>query len=212
MPAFPFDPIANPRRFQATAPNLAWINVAIGTRDWCKLSYEFGHELGHMLCNSWGPDAKPRNPCQWIEEALVEAFSLRGLAILADNWASAPPFPNDGDYASSIRDYRQALLKDYRTAAQDQGAGTGLKIWFKAHEAVLSERGGIDAARGAVWTVLNLLESDATTIQDLGALNRWPGRSGVPLHDYLVLWEKSCAELGSPGQLPKQVRNLLANA
>jgi hypothetical protein len=33
-------------------PDTAWLIVDIGGRDWCKLAYQFGHELGHMLCNS----------------------------------------------------------------------------------------------------------------------------------------------------------------
>ena len=50
--------------------NMAWIIVDIGDRDWSKLAYQFGHELGHVLANSWDPDAKPAPPCQWVEEAL----------------------------------------------------------------------------------------------------------------------------------------------
>jgi hypothetical protein len=72
-------------------PNVGWIIVDIGERDWSKLAYQFGHELGHLTCNSWRPDAKPAAPCQWLEEALVEAFSLRGLALLADSWSTDPP-------------------------------------------------------------------------------------------------------------------------
>ena len=62
-------------------PNIGWIIVDIGERDWSKLAYQFGHELGHLTCNSWRRNAKPAAPCQWLEEALVEAFSLRGLAL-----------------------------------------------------------------------------------------------------------------------------------
>jgi hypothetical protein len=189
----------------------AWITVIVGTRDWCKLAYQFGHELGHVFCNSWEPDAKPRNPCQWMEEALVEAFSLRGLALLADNWAHAPPFPNDAAYAGSIRNYRETILAGYRTAARDQGVAAGFGTWFKMHEAFLNQHGGVDAARGAVPTMLDLLEGDAAMIADMGSLNRWPGRSGVPLHQYLDLWEKSCAALNAPGRLPARIQELLAS-
>src|SRR5579863_6713996 len=58
----------------------AWVIVDIDPRDWCKLAYQFGHELGHVLANSWNVAASPRPPCQWLEEAMVEAFSIRGLA------------------------------------------------------------------------------------------------------------------------------------
>jgi hypothetical protein len=192
-------------------PTTGWIIVIVGSRDWCNLAYQFGHELGHVFCNSWEPDAGPRNPCQWIEEALVEAFSLRGLGLLANNWGHAPPFPNDAAYAVSIRDYRKTILAGYRAIEADQGVAAGIGTWFKTHEAFLNEHGGLDAARAAVSTMLGLLEGDAAIIADMGALNRWPGRSGVPLHDYLAFWEKSCAELNAPGRLPTRLRELLAS-
>jgi hypothetical protein len=197
-------------RLHAGAPTTAWVAVIVGTRDWCNLAYQFGHELGHVFCNSWEADARPRNPSQWLEEALVEAFSLRGLALLADGWARSPPFANDGAYAGSIRSYRETILARYRAAAQEQGAGAGFGAWFKAREAFFHRHGGVDAARGAVSTMLGLLESDADMVADMGALNRWPGRSGIPLHDYLGHWAKSCAELNAPGRLPGRIRELLA--
>jgi hypothetical protein len=64
--------------------SMAWIIVDIGERAWAQLAYQFGHELGHVLANSWQPHAKPTSPCQWLEEAMVEAFSLRGLGRLAE--------------------------------------------------------------------------------------------------------------------------------
>ncbi|KAI93642.1 hypothetical protein T281_15440 [Rhodomicrobium udaipurense JA643] len=191
-------------------PRTGWIIVSIGTRDWCKLAYQFGHELGHVLCNSWQSDAKPQTPCQWIEEALVEAFSLRGLGLLADAWEHAPPFPRDAAFADAIRDYREKMVVNYRAASKEQDETASLRNWFNQHEASLHVNGGVKAAAGAVSTMLDLLQSDATMVADLGALNRWPGRSGVPLHHYLNLWEKSCAELKAPGRLPVRLRNLLA--
>src|SRR5439155_21981130 len=56
---------------------MAWIIVDIGERAWAQLAYQFGHELGHVTANSWQPHAKPAAPCQWLEEAMVEAFTLR---------------------------------------------------------------------------------------------------------------------------------------
>jgi hypothetical protein len=194
------------------APTTAWIKVIVGARDWCNLAYQFGHELGHVLCNSWEPDAAPRNPCQWVEESLVEAFSLRGLGILADEWGRAPPFPNDGAYKASIRNYRETILVRYQAIGADQGSNAGLRVWFESREAFLMEHGGLDAATGAVSIMLGLLESDASMIADLGALNRWPGRSGLPLPDYLANWERSCAELRSSGRLPARLHELITGS
>ena len=191
------------------APTTAWITVIVGTRDWCNLAYQFGHELGHVLCNSWEPDAVPRNPCQWIEEALVEAVSLRGLGVLADNWNRAPPFPNDAAYGASIRAYRETILAGYSASAPDQNNPSAFGAWFEMHEAFLKQHGGLDSAAGAVSTMLGLLEGDPAMIADMGALNRWEGRSGVPLLNYFDLWQKSCAELHAPGRLPLRLRKLL---
>jgi hypothetical protein len=190
-------------------PTTGWIMVIVGRRDWCKLAYQFGHELGHVFGNSWELDAQPRLPCQWIEEALVEAFSLRGLELLANDWGHAPPFPNDTAYACSIRSYRETILASYRTIAQDEGASAGFGAWFRTYETFLNAHGGISAAGGAVSTLLDILEGDPALVADIGALNRWPGRSGVPLHDYLDLWKQSCSELNAPGRLPVRLRGLL---
>lgn len=204
--------VANPSIWLHTdLPTTAWITVAVvETRDWCNLAYQFGHEFGHVFCNSWDSVAKPRNPCQWIEEALVEAFSLRGLAVLADDWAKAPPFPDDAAYAGAIRDYRETILTECRDAAREEGATAGLGAWFRNHEAFLRENGGVEAARGAVSTMLDLLDGDGGMVADMGVLNRWPGRSGVPLADYLSRWQASCVERNAPGRLPARIKELLA--
>ena len=68
--------------------SMAWIIVDIGERDWSKLAYQFGHELGHIMANSWQPHAKPRAPCQWLEEAMVEAFSLGAVSAAWPNLGS----------------------------------------------------------------------------------------------------------------------------
>src|SRR5215472_9230560 len=67
-------------------PAAATVVVDGSGSNWCRLSYQLGHELGHVICNSWQIDGVPLKPCQWLEESLAEAFSLRGLARLADSW------------------------------------------------------------------------------------------------------------------------------
>jgi hypothetical protein len=89
----------------------AWIIVDIGGRDWCKLAYQFGHELGHVLANSWQSTAKPQPPTQWLEEAMVEAFSLRGQGLLAASWETNPPFVGDAPFAKAIRQYWADIIE-----------------------------------------------------------------------------------------------------
>jgi hypothetical protein len=185
-------------------PTTAWIIVDIGALDWCKLAYQFGHELGHVLCNSWGPRAKPAPPCQWLEEALVESFSIRGLGLLASSWEKHPPFPNDAPFAKSIREYRSHLVEKYKRAGW-QAANGDIASGFRANRDAL-ERGEWTSA---VSMMLAEEERDGGCVEDLGAVNRWEARSRVPVEEYLASWQKSCSEIGVSGRLPVRLRDLL---
>jgi hypothetical protein len=189
---------------------IAWIIVNIGERDWSKLAYQFGHELGHVLANSWGPNSKPRRPCQWLEEALVEAFSLRGLGKLADSWEQRPPFKNDAPFANAIRQYRRSAIEKYEKIAFDQMRDSRVGAWFREYRSALEDDGGITGpAQAAVTATLHELEADARSIEDMGALNRWVERSAVSIERYLRLWAKSCNEIEAAGRLPKRLVDLL---
>jgi hypothetical protein len=185
---------------------MAWILVTIGDCDWCQLSYQFGHELGHVLCNSWDRLAYPSAPCQWLEESLVEAFTIRGLDLLAASWERNPPFDGDNGFAKSIRQYRNNLITGYGAQMPNKSCAA----WFRKARASLELRGGESDAEGpATLGILAELEKSNACVGDLGAVNRWPLRSGVPVEDYLALWETSCKEIGAPGQLPNRLRRLL---
>jgi hypothetical protein len=186
----------------------AWIIVDVGPRDWCKLAYQFGHELGHVLCNSWDAPAKPRPPSQWLEEAMVEAFSIRGLALLAASWERDPPFAGDAGFAASIRQYRGDLIEKYRGAAAPASA-RDVAAWLRVNRRALDLEGGLAVIEGpAVLGVLAVLESDKACVEDLGAVNRWPLRSNIPIEDYLAQWERSCREVGASGRAPARLKNL----
>ena len=58
-------------------------------------------------------------------------------------------------------------------------------------------------------TILAEYERDPAALEALGAINRWPGRSGIPLEDYLTAWEASCSELQASKNLPLRLRELL---
>jgi hypothetical protein len=190
----------------ADRTNTAWIIVDIGPRDWSKLAYQFGHELGHVLCNSWDAGAKPGPPSQWLEEAMVEAFSIRGLGLLATSWERNPPFAGDAGFAAAIRQYRANLIDQYKKPA-GQISAADLATWFRANRSALESSGGAPEG-AAVLGILTVLEADKACVEDLGAVNRWPSRSHVPVEQYLSLWETSCKEVHAPGRLPARLRNL----
>jgi len=187
----------------------AWVVVHIGERAWIQLAYQFGHELGHVLCNSWQAHAQSQPPCQWVEEALVAALSIRGLGRLADIWRTTPPFPDDNKYADSIVSYRDNLVNEFTKTAQDQGCLQDFAAWFYANRPAIEQNAGEVYSQVASTYFLQEFEKSETCIEALGALNRWPRRSAVPLPDYLRLWEESCLELGADPLLPKLLREVL---
>jgi transposase len=183
--------------------------VVDGTaRDWSRMSYQFGHELGHVLSNSWQPDAIPLRPSEWFEEALVEAFTFRGLGLIADSWEQDPWLPGEESFSKDLRRYREFLIAGYRKAAA--GANQWLSGWFTANRTALeSGLGGRPAHGPALLMILGELVRDKGCVEDLGALNCWHGRASPPLEDYLRLWRESCAALGVPGRLPRRLQEVL---
>ena len=201
---------------RSSGPPYVWLQsstrahvVVDGTaRDWSRMAYQFGHELGHVLANSWQPDALPLRPSMWLEEALVEAFTLRGLALIADSWEQEPWLSGEADFSKDLRRYREFLIGGYRNGAA--GSTQWLNGWFADNRtAVESSLGGRAAAGPALLMILGELVRDKGCVDDLGALNRWHGRTAVPLEDYLGLWGDSCTELGTPGTLPRRLKEVL---
>ncbi|GIQ71980.1 hypothetical protein [Bradyrhizobium sp. RD5-C2] len=190
-------------------PDMASIVVNVGYADWCRLAYQFGHELGHVLCNSWQFSAKPQPPTQWLEEVLVETFSVRGLRLLTGSWERSPPFAGDAGFARAIRQYGSALLDKFK--ADDLSPAE----WFRTNRTKLEARSGKEVPWGpAVVGVLHIYEDvkvgKPACLDDLGALNRWPERTSVPIERYLDLWTESCVAIGSTGELPSRLRQLFA--
>ena len=66
----------------------------------------------------------------------------------------------------------------------------------------------------AIWQVASLAilreyDRSPVSIEVLGALNRWPDQTGIPIDQYLRQWEASCAELHANSTLPVRVRQVL---
>ncbi|WP_246678410.1 MULTISPECIES: hypothetical protein [unclassified Mesorhizobium] len=189
--------------------SMAWIIVDIGERDWSKLAYQFGHELGHVLCNSWQPDAKPAPPCQWIEEAMVEAHSLRGLGRLAKSWKDAPPFAGDNAFGDAIARYRQDIIDRYAALAESQGLTRDAAAWFADHRGEIEMPALNPFAQAMSLTILAEYDRAPDCVEALGALNRWPDRTSIPIAEYLRQWENSCKQLHASPQLPRRLQDLL---
>ena len=191
--------------------SIGWILVDIGERDWSRLAYQFGHELGHVAANSWRPDAKPAAPCQWLEEAMVEAFSLRGLGLLADDWSRKPPFADDSGFGAAVAVYRQNVVEQYGKLAKEQGNPENLGAWFKQHRQAIEgaaksqpvRAGGVRDHSGRIRTRPSGA-GGARRIKPMARSQRHPARR------LFRAWEASCAELQASKNLPNRLRELLA--
>jgi hypothetical protein len=182
----------------------AWVIVDIGLQAWSQLAYQFGHELGHVFANSWQPHARPGGPTQWLEEALVEAFSIRGLGRLAASWKQDPPFQGDNAYGDAILRYREDVLRQYQQLGVAQGGVGDLAAWYAKNRSGIEGGGGLNEYATAMASVIvGAYETPPDSVEGLGALNRWPGRSHLPLADYLREWEASCIELEASAALPR---------
>lgn len=194
-------------------PETAWIVLDFAPLHWIQLAYQLGHELGHVLCNSWQWDATRTGESQWLEEAMVEAFSLRGLARLADAWEKVPPFAHDEDFAAQIRKYRDNATERYRSQNGDKCSVPNITTWYRCARTTLEHSGGVGPEEGpAILAILAEYDKDGASLADLGALNRWPERTALPLEQYLSRWQSSCSERAAPGNLPRHLAGLFSRA
>jgi hypothetical protein len=195
-------------------PTMAWIGVNIHPRAWSQLAYQFGHEFGHVMCNSWMWKVETPPPSRWLEECLVEAFSMRGIARLADTREHEAPFNGDAQYGRPLRAYRRHLDERYQTVPGPEPVPApvnGLAQWWRANKPLLETVTGLSVYAGpAILAVLNEMEADPGCVEDLGAVNRWPQRSAVPFEEYVRLWRASCAEIGTSGRLPARLQKIFA--
>lgn len=171
---------------------MAWIIVDIGERDWSKLAYQFGHELSHVTANNWQADAKPAPPCQWLKEAMVEAFSPRGLGLFAKSWKTDLPFAGDNAFGDAIAGYREDIIIRYSRLADSQGLARDSAAWFSDNRSAVRPSQSL--------TILAQYHQAPDSVEALGAFNCWPERTAVPASQYLQRWKASCAELRASTQ------------
>lgn len=102
------------------------------------------------------------------------------------------------------------IVEKYGKLANEQGNPKDLAAWFKAHRAAIEAQPYIGPfAQAAALTILAEYERNPAGLEALGALNRWRGRSAIPLEEYFAAWEASCAELHASADLPIRLRHLL---
>ena len=73
----------------------------------------------------------------------------------------------------------------------------------------LAKQMGLNPMEGpAILAIVEMLERDNGYVEDMGAVNRWP-EPAIANRGLSPAWTASCAEIGSPGHLPVQIRSRL---
>ena len=81
--------------------------------------------------------------------------------------------------------------------------------WLADHHDEIEKLALNPFAQAMSVTILIEYDREPDSVEALCALNRWAGRSGVPISEYLRQWEASCAELQASPRLPVRLRELL---
>ncbi len=127
------------------------------------MTYQFAHELCHILC---GYDQDP-HPNRWFEESLCEAASLFVLRRSAETWKTRPPYPNWKDYAKHLRSYADDRIKNAPLPE-----GKTLAAWYRENAEALAKNAE-DRPKNSIVAgqLLPLLEEDASRWESIAWLN-----------------------------------------
>lgn len=166
------------------------VQLNVEDRHWAQFSFQFGHEMGHILCGT----ADYPNPNLWFEETVCEAASLFALGRMAERWKTRPPYPNWKDYAASLQKYR-----DERMATAKPPEGTPFAEWFRGREASLRKDGTQRALNLTMaCAILPLLEESPEHWSAMATLNAVHGDGSRTFSRYLGDWTRSSPEKHRP--------------
>lgn len=153
---------------------------------WAQFAFQFGHEMGHVVCGF----EEYANPNLWFEETICEAASLFVLGRMAESWKTRPPYPNWKDYAGSLRKYREDRIAKARLPD-----GTTLAAWFKDREPALRKDAGLRELNLTMAAeLLPLFEEAPERWAAVSTLNTVRGDASRSFPQYLRDWSSSSSE------------------
>lgn len=177
-------------------------------RYWAQLSYQFSHEICHLMSNY---DLAPNNVSrqQWFEEALCETFSLFTLEKMAQHWQDNPPYPQWQEYAGKFREYGQDNLRQLHRKLPK---GMKLPTWYQQYRQTLSddpyaqER---DLNELVANQLLPLFTAKPEGWQSINYLNLGDDAGDKSLYRYLTNWQDSAPTEWQP--LILAIKKMLLN-
>jgi len=164
---------------------------------WAQFSFQFAHELCHVLC-CYSDD---KHPNKWFEESLCEVASLFVMRRMAETWKTSPPYANWKGYSPHLKEYADDRIEKVHLPPD-----TSLAEWYAENAKKMNEEGSQrDKQRIVAAALLPLLEAEPSHWEAVGYLNagnRFPNQSFA---DYLADWEYF-----APAQHKPFVRKIVA--
>ena len=100
------------------------ISVNIDGLFWAQLSYQFSHELMHVVTNYGNTKSDPN---QWFEEAICEAASIQAIKDMSVSWQTNPPYPNFKSYSANLASYYESLVTEN---SRYLSSGDSIEAWY----------------------------------------------------------------------------------
>ena len=159
------------------------IALAVQGRHWAQFSYQYSHELCHLVSNH--ARQLPHEE-RWFDEALCETASLFVLRQMAQTWQDSPPYPNWREYAPSLRSYADdAMSQPHRQLAPE----ISLADWYQQHRGCLRKKPyWREGTQLAANQLLATFESDPSAWHALRYLNQGGAEPRESFEAHLAAW------------------------
>ena len=182
LPPLVVDPTGGPIVLYGQSPK-GEIRVRLNTHGtyWAQMTYQFSHELGHILCNY----RDNPNPNKWFEEAVCEMASLFVLRRSAETWKTRPPYPHWKDYSGALKKYADERIEKARLPE-----GRTLAAWYRENAGELAKN-ATDRPRNTTTAteLLPLFEREPERWEVVGALNSGTFDASTTFPQYLEAWQ-----------------------
>ena len=171
------------------------ISIGLASQDtrWAQFAFQFGHEFCHALTQHSGIGKRGwhnlRHANMWFEESLCETGSLFALRRMAENWRTAPPFPQWRNYAPAFSMYASArlALPQHRLPM-----GVPFSTWFHQNEPALRECATLREKNTIIASqMLPVLEATPSGWAALCFLNLGSRDAKKPFIRHLTEWEQN---------------------
>jgi hypothetical protein len=163
------------------------VHLHASEKNWHLYTYEFAHELCHILSNyeeNTGPGGSRYN--QWFEETLCETASLFALKSLATTWKNSPPAPEWSATADKLNRFFDLLVSEGHRRLPPHSP---LAAWLHDNEERLRHDPYQRQKNEVVANLLlPLFEANPEHWDTLAYLNLDPDDARSSLQDYLRNW------------------------